>query len=114
VVSVAFFEEVLEPLGPVRLDCIQRLRQAHIITVILTKSHLPAEEYRRKFGDVDLVIDYGMNSKRFALASLRSYLYYMYDSGPLQIVVSNNCDEEVNYGFTCVESRNFTCFGEQG
>jgi hypothetical protein len=113
VVSIAFFEEVIEPLGPVRIDCIQKMRQAKIITIVLVKSHQPAEESKRRWLDnVDLVIEYGTNSKRYALAALRSYLYYMYDSGPLQMVVSNDCDIESNYGFVCVESKNFTCFGD--
>jgi hypothetical protein len=110
-VSIAFFEDTIEPLGPVKKDCIQRLRQANILVFVLTKSHLPAEEYERKFGKVDFVIDYGMNSKRFALSVLKSYLLYVYDSGPLQIVVSNQCDYETELGFSCIESKNFMCFG---
>lgn len=111
--TVAFFEEALEPLGPVKLDCLQRLRKANILVCVLTNSHLPSEEYSRRFGEVDFVIDYGVNSRQFALAALRSYLKYVYDSGPLQLVVANECRDEVNYGFTCIESRNFVCFGDQ-
>lgn len=110
-VSIGFFEEVIEPLGTVKKECIESLKKANILIFILTKSRLPAEEYQRKYGDGIFVIDYGTNGRKYALAALRSYLKYVYDSGPLQLVVDNQCTgDEVELGFTCVESTKFTCF----